>query len=137
MIQFNGNMEKPGIYMNPQGVRLLGYGQVITPGPSAAQLFGAAPATLPAGASAAPVATAAPAGYGQAPAQQPQYAAPVAQPQQFAFASPAPAPAATGATPGNFQFASGAATPGTAQPVAAPAGTAYPFNPDPRFLTGQ
>ena len=115
MCQFNDNAEKPGIYMNPQGVRLLGYGERINPGPSAAQLFGAAPAMLPAGASATPLATAQPGGFAQPQQQQP----------------------GAGAAPGGFQFAPVAGMPVTGAPVATPGGTAYPFNPNPGFLTGQ
>jgi len=45
-----------GIYLNPNCVRLLGYGPVIQQGPTAAQLFAQHQATLPPGASALPVA---------------------------------------------------------------------------------
>ena len=45
-----------GIYINPTKVRLVGYGELITAGPSADQVFGSNPVALPAGASATPVA---------------------------------------------------------------------------------
>jgi hypothetical protein len=90
-----------GLYLNPEAVRLLGYGHEISSGPSAQQQFEGRPAVLPAGASPVPLAPAgAPAGF---PAGGP--AAP---------AGPAPAPQG---------FPAGSA--------AAPAfqGTAFPTNP--------
>jgi len=57
----NGNQQKPGVYLNTELVELIGYGEEINNGPDAAALLGAAgAAVLPAGASAAPVAGAAP-----------------------------------------------------------------------------
>jgi hypothetical protein len=54
-----------GIYLNPNIVRLLGFGERIMSGPTPDQAFADRPAALPAGASATPVA-------GPMPAQQPQ-----------------------------------------------------------------
>lgn len=51
-----------GVYLNPNGVRLLGYGQEIQDGPTVGQMFANRPAALPAGASALPVAPANPGG---------------------------------------------------------------------------
>lgn len=46
-----------GVYLNPNGVRLLGYGKEILSGPTVGQLFAGKAASLPAGASAIPVAS--------------------------------------------------------------------------------
>jgi hypothetical protein len=45
-----------GVYLNPNGVRLLGYGKEIASGPTVGQLFAGKAAALPVGASALPVA---------------------------------------------------------------------------------
>jgi hypothetical protein len=45
-----------GVYLNPNGVRLLGYGKEIASGPTVGQLFAGKAAALPPGASALPVA---------------------------------------------------------------------------------
>jgi hypothetical protein len=58
--QGNNNTEKPGIYMNLHMIELIGYGAEIITGPDGATIFGAAPAALPAGASATPVAPSTP-----------------------------------------------------------------------------
>jgi hypothetical protein len=53
----NGDMQKPGVYLNPNMVELVGYGDEINSGPDGAAVFGGAPAAnLPAGASATPLA---------------------------------------------------------------------------------
>lgn len=54
----NDSQQKPGVYVNPLAVQLVGYGQEIVSGPDGS-VFAATPAALPAGASAAPVAPAA------------------------------------------------------------------------------
>lgn len=46
----------PGLYLNPTMIEFVGYGQEIISGPDASTLFGGAAVTLPAGASATPVA---------------------------------------------------------------------------------
>lgn len=75
----NGDMQKPGVYLNPNMVELVGYGDEINNGPDGAAVFGGAPAAnLPAGASATPLA-----------------GTPIAQ----APAVPQNAPAVPGATP--------------------------------------
>lgn len=51
----NGKQTKPGVYVNHSLIQLCGYGEEISSGPDAATAF-AAPAHLPAGASATPVA---------------------------------------------------------------------------------
>lgn len=79
----NGEMQKPGIFLNPNMVEFVGYGEEIISGPDGASVFGGAPAAnLPAGASAIPMA-----GTPMAmPSQMP--AAPVATP--MANVTPAP-----------------------------------------------
>lgn len=54
----NGLTDKnAGLYLNPNGVRLLGYAQEIQSGPTIGQMFKDRPAVLPPGASAVPVAS--------------------------------------------------------------------------------
>jgi len=48
--------QSPGLYLNPNGIQFVGFGDLIMRGPDAAAMFGTGPAALPAGASAAPVA---------------------------------------------------------------------------------
>lgn len=50
----NQNQQSPGLYLNYNMVELVGYGEEIVSGPTASQAFGAAPAALPTGVSAAP-----------------------------------------------------------------------------------
>jgi hypothetical protein len=53
----NGDMQKPGVFLNPNMVELVGYGDEINSGPDGAAVFGGAPvANLPAGASVTPLA---------------------------------------------------------------------------------
>jgi hypothetical protein len=55
-IRANGDLSKPGIFINPSMVELVGYGEEIVGGPDGAEVFGGAPvAQLPPGASATPV----------------------------------------------------------------------------------
>lgn len=93
----NGDKQKPGLFVNPNGVQMVAYGEEITSRASFGEMFGGAPipAALPAGASVIPLAplTEAP-GFATPAPVQPNYAfaagpatAPVAPP-------PAPAPAA-------------------------------------------
>ena len=57
----NRPSQTPGVYVNVSMVELIGYGPEIVTGPDAASVFGGSPvATLPAGASATPVAPATP-----------------------------------------------------------------------------
>lgn len=113
-----------GIYWNPNGYELVGYGQAIkgSSGGDPMKLFGGQAPTLPAGASATPISSA-PAGAQmpmtqQAPAMQAPMAQPVAQPAtmpaQPAQAMPAPA----------YDFVANAGMPAAApMPQAAPAFT--------------
>lgn len=80
----NGSSQQPGVYLNHNLVERVGFGQAITGNaPDGATVFGGAPAALPQGASATPVAGAPIA----QPTPQPQAApAPVAAP----VAAPAP-----------------------------------------------
>lgn len=54
-VEGNANAQRPGIYVNLDMVELSAYGPEIVSGPDAAEAFGAAPAALPIGATAAPV----------------------------------------------------------------------------------
>ena len=159
-ITLNGDSRQPGIFMSPQGVRLLGRDKIIVPGISLAQAFGGQSSKLPAGVGQAPLAPAgypsapqppvpaAPAGYPAGlvaaptgPGGQPQYAPAAPQPGNFA---PAPqyAPVAPAVSGGNAfsQFNTGGA-PGAGggaptNPAPTPTGqpaTAYPFNPNLNF----
>ena len=59
----SGNMstDSPGVYMNPDLVAFVGYGEeIIAQGADGKEVFGTAPMALPMGASATPLATAAP-----------------------------------------------------------------------------
>lgn len=80
----NGNLQKPGIYVNLDMVELSAYGPEIVSGPDAAAAFGSGPAALPAGATAAPAAAPTPPAPGGAPVP---------------FAAPPAAVSATGPTP--------------------------------------
>lgn len=103
---------KPGIYVNHSMVRVVGYGEVISSGPSADQAFGAGPAALPAGASAAPLA--------------PANAMPAAP---MAPAAPAPMPAAPMAPAAGVPMAGGYAAPVAPAPMAPAAPPAGPTPP--------
>lgn len=85
----NGNLQKPGIYVNLDMVELSGYGPEIVSGPDAAAAFGSGPAALPPGATAAPVGVAPPAP-GGAPVPPTPAAAPTAPIPVAAAAPPAP-----------------------------------------------
>ena len=104
-----------GIYLNPEWLRFIAYGQEIVSGRSAADAFGApAPTTLPAGASATPLAGQAAPGMAPAPAAAPGMApAPAAAPGM----APAPA-AAPGMAPAPAAAPVAQAVPGNVAPVA-------------------
>jgi len=55
-VKGNGSQQQPGIFLNHSMVELVGYGEEIITGPDANAVFGAAPAALPQGASATPLA---------------------------------------------------------------------------------
>ncbi len=64
----NGSSTKPGVYLNPELVERVGFGQEIQSGPDGAQVFGGAPvAQLPPGASATPLANVTPISPGAPP----------------------------------------------------------------------
>lgn len=117
--------QTPGLYINPQGVEFIAYGEEIFQGPDAMQMFGDAPppAALPPGASAMPVVGAnapLPPGVGATPSP----AAPSPTPQ-------APAPSAAPPPPGYPTPSAAPPTPGpTTAPVAAPSPVA-PAAPHP------
>jgi hypothetical protein len=90
-VGINGEVgDTAGLYLNPNGVKLVGYGQRIIPaGQSFEQMFAGRPSTLPPGASPTPIGGPAPSQFtqqpqgGYAPPQQPQGGyAPPQQPQQ-------------------------------------------------------
>jgi hypothetical protein len=54
-VEGNRSQQRPGLYLNHSMVLHVGYGPEIIVGPRAADVFGAAPAALPPGASATPV----------------------------------------------------------------------------------
>ena len=101
-----------GIYWNPNGYELVGYGQAIKGSANSdpMKLFGGQAPTLPAGASATPISSA-PAG-AQMPMTAPAMQAPTAQPVAQAM----PAPATSMPTPA-YDFVANAGMPFT-QPVA-------------------
>lgn len=110
-VKGNGSAQQPGVFLNHSMVELVGYGEEIVTGPSGDAIFGQAPAALPAGASATPLAPQTP--IAQATAAAPVAAAPVAQP---AAQAAAPAPSTVQPAP---DFLNGPATPATpAAPVA-------------------
>ena len=102
----NGDLQKPGIYVNPGIVELVGYGEQINSGPDGS-VFAAAPVALPAGASATPVAG--------APLSVPAAAG---NPVPAAAGNPVPAAA------------------GNPVPAAAGPGLPAGVQPDPTFLAG-
>ena len=84
----NESQQRPGVYLNHSLVERVGFGEEIVTGVTGEQAFGAAPAALPPGASATPLAPATPMA---APAAAPAPAAPA---QDFLNGGAAPAPAA-------------------------------------------
>lgn len=85
----NDQAQKPGVYLNPSMVEHCGYGTEIVSGPAADAVFGAAPAILPPGASATPLAPAVSA----LPVMQSPAPVGFAAPSAPAFLPPVPAPA--------------------------------------------
>ena len=79
---------KPGLYLNPNLVELIGYGEEIRKGPNPDQVFGQA-ATLPPGASSTPVASNPAPGAPQAPAVPGAPTPPTTATQQPPSATPA------------------------------------------------
>lgn len=57
-VRANGSSTKPGLYVSHALVQLVAHGEEIHTGPDAAVVFGAPPASLPAGASRTPIASA-------------------------------------------------------------------------------
>lgn len=133
-----------GLYVNPNFVRLLGYGEEIVAGPTAEQRFGAAPAPqmgsstpvapagavpggFPGGMGAPAQQQAAPAGFGAHPgaSQQPAGAMGNVQPAMghggVAYQAPAGMPAGVGGQPVMGNSPSLPAFPGAANTLAAPA----------------
>ena len=96
----NAGAAVPGLYVSPNLVELVAFGEEIVSGPDASAVFGGAAITtpLPPGASAAPVINA-PAQNGLAPPPLPG-AAPAPAPAPVAAPAPAPAPVAAPPMPG-------------------------------------
>lgn len=89
-VEGNGNVQKPGVYVNLSMVELAGQGPEIVSGPDAAAIFGSAAPVLPAGAAPLPMhAAAAPVGLPM-PAATPAAVMPAAMPAAAAPAMPAP-----------------------------------------------
>lgn len=92
-----------GVFLNPRGVRLLGYGEEIPIGQTIGQMFADVPAALPPGASALPVATGNPLGHGPVTGGQPAGTPPAPgfaggmTPPPSPSAPPPPPPAGLGA----------------------------------------
>ena len=105
----NGQMQKPGLYVNLDMVELSGYGDEITSGPDASSVFGATAPQLPVGASATPMGGAAvpppaaapvtPPPVVQPPAAAPVTPPPVVQPNAGYMTPPPPAAAGPQMTP--------------------------------------
>jgi hypothetical protein len=105
----NGDKGKPGVYINPSLVELVGYGEEIVGGPDGAKVFGeAAPAALPPGASETPVAGA-PLSTGPGPGTTPGPGA--------AAGGPAMGPPGGTSGPGPGPGAGGPPGPGTPEPA--------------------
>lgn len=153
----NGDPQKSGIYLNLGMTQIVGYGEVITSGPAAGDVF--APSTsgyVPQGMSTTPIAPAAmPAQPGvpqqpmqpQQPVQQPMQPMQPQQPMQpmqpMQPQQPMQAgnmPPATGAPiaqqPMQSAPAVSSATPTTAAPGALPAGSVGSIQPNPAILNG-
>lgn len=81
-VKGNGSQQQPGVFINHSMIELVGYGEEITTGPDANQVFGNAPAALPAAASATPLASPVP------PPMQVQPATDLLQPGQAPSAPP-------------------------------------------------
>lgn len=128
---------KPGLYLNPNAVQLIGYGEAIINQPSGDQIFGFAQPPLPPGASATPVAPTAgflvpaqapmappmPQGYPQ-PQAQPAYAP---QPQGYPQQQQAPAQPHYGVLPQTHQ-PQGYPQPGNVLPMPGHAPAAAPMS---------
>ena len=109
---------KPGLYLNPMAVQLLGYGAEIVNAPSGDQIFGLAQPPMPTGASAVPLAA--------NPAAQ---LVPAGVPQPAAAPAPVAAMPHHGVLPGNLQPQAMQPT-AAAVPVPVPTAAA-PMNPAP------
>jgi hypothetical protein len=56
-VRGNGSTQNPGVFLSPRAVELVGYGPEINTGVNAAAIFGGAPAAIPPGVSATPLAS--------------------------------------------------------------------------------
>lgn len=95
----NGNF-KPGMYLNPNMVLFLGFGEEIVNMPSGEQIFGSAMPVMPFGASATPIGVTAPVQFAPSPQGQPVGYPPPTVQQQAPQAAPQPY---YGAMPAQFQ----------------------------------
>jgi hypothetical protein len=125
----NGNISKPGIYLNLDMIELSAFGPEIVSGPDASAAFGGGPVALPAGATAAPITP--PAGGAPAAPLAPSGAAPatpVAPAPVVPAAAPVAPPAASASPPpppyngymGNAPAPAPAAAPAPVTPAAPP-----------------
>ena len=112
---------KPGLYLNPMAVQLIGYGKEIINVPNGDQIFGAVQPPMPNGATAAPQAPA-----GQIMPQAPAMVAPAMPAAQPVTAAPAP----------HYAVVPPAHQPATAMP-APPQVAAQPLPEFPSPLPGQ
>jgi hypothetical protein len=137
-IEPNGDVAKPGVYLNLDLVEWAGFGPEISSGPDAAAAFGAGPGALPVGASALPVmAPGGPAAGGVAmpgpggPAPAPAYpGGPVAMPPGGVPGGPVMPPAAAyPAGPGGPGMAPAPVAPAPGAPAAPYAGYMAPAAP--------
>jgi hypothetical protein len=95
-VSANGSSARPGVYLNHNMVELVGYGDAISNAPDASQVFGAAPAALPPGASATPVAPE------TAPAPTVPQPAGTAPPPHTGFLDAPPPPPAAAPAPARY-----------------------------------
>jgi hypothetical protein len=131
----NGNTDgTAGVYLNPKGVRFVGYGQRITVGPSFQEMFANRPVQLPPGASATPVAAGPAGGMTSAPGTLPPpagYPTP-GQPAQHA-APQAPAHNGQMSPPPSASYPPAAGQPVMHTPPGGGVPGASPSSPQPGF----
>lgn len=134
-VRGNGQQQKPGVYLNHDMVQFCAYGEEIRGGPDASEAFGDAPAQLPAGASASPVAPTTPMPGGAAPPAGPPAGPPPGVPATPPGAAPPAMPPGAAPTPqpGFGMPPAGAGAPGAGAapppPGAPPAPPAPPAGP--------
>ena len=140
----NGDTQRPGIYINCRAVEMYAYGEEIAIGPNGEQLFGQGPTTVPAGASAVPVAdvTGGMPGATQVPGGIPgATGVPGGMPGTIEMPTPIGVPGVTAATisPGGMPGAAGVPTGNFLNPQGPPPDTSQgppaPGNPPNKTMT--